>query len=115
MLTSERTRIAYIAFVKLDVLLCEIGCVDHRASSAQVQVHVQIKFLFRDGCAKTLEGCGSGLTPPQAPNDLTVPRCAVADIHFVLYHFGGTVSECINNAPPIRIAAMPACLNQRAI
>src|SRR5438552_18837042 len=54
-LSSQRRRIAYIAFIEIYVVLSQIRSVHDSASFAEVQVDVEIKFLRRDGGTKCFE------------------------------------------------------------
>src|SRR5262245_927323 len=109
-LTTERTWIADVAFVELDVLFGEVGRIEHGTAAASVQVDVKVELTFGHDAAKVLERSGGGLASFQAPEDFSSTRETIADVDFFLSNPGCTVAQSIDDAAPVRVAAVPTGL-----
>src|SRR2546428_4807999 len=114
-LSSQRRRIAHIAFIEIYVVLSQIRSVHDSASFAEIQVDVEIKFLRGDGRTKCFEWNFGRLAVLQRIKNFSASRPAVTDIHSVFEHFGRAVAKSIDDAAPVGITAMPTCLHQCAI
>ena len=51
----------------------------------------------------------------QAPENFLRAGCGIANINFLLYYRRRRIADGVNDAAPVRVAAMPARLHQRAI
>src|SRR5215469_16277614 len=76
---------------------------------------MQIKLRFCHGGTELLKSRFSRLAAFQAPKNLSISGCAVANIDLLFDYCGWAVPERVNDPAPIGLAPVPAGLYQRAV
>ena len=108
-------RVGHVALVEVHVFFRQVGGIHHGAGFAEIQVDVQIKFLRRDGGAELLERRLRRLAALETPQNFPAAGRAVANVHLLLHDRRRAVADGVNDAAPVRVAAVPACFHERAV
>src|SRR6266542_430263 len=112
---AERRRIVDVAFVEIDIFLGEISRVEDGAGLAEVQPEVQVEFLLAHPGAKCFEARMSRLAAPEAPANLAAAGRTVTNVDFLFHDPRRAVAERVDDAAPVRVAAVPARFDERAV